>query len=115
MNDSQRIVAFRLDMNQSTVYRILRRHRETGWHTRRPGQGRKRINTSPGPMHNIISIRERFVTVPLLQNRMLDKYALRLSENTVSRRLKEDQIHQRRPATELRKGRFYLIKISEFV
>jgi IS30 family transposase len=38
---SQRTIAYHLNMNQSTVSRILRRHRETGRHTRRPGQGRK--------------------------------------------------------------------------
>jgi hypothetical protein len=42
-------------------------------------------------------------------------YSLRLNENTVRKRLKEDQIHPRRSATGLRKGRVYLMKISEFV
>jgi transposase len=44
---SQRTIAHRFDSNQSivSVSKVLRRCRETGRHTRRPGQGRKRITT----------------------------------------------------------------------
>jgi transposase len=46
---SQRTIAYRLDMNQSTVSRILRRHRETGRHTR----PKTNYNASPGPIPKI--------------------------------------------------------------
>jgi hypothetical protein len=40
---SQRYIGHRLGVNQSTVSRVLKRHRETQEYSRRPGQGRKRV------------------------------------------------------------------------
>jgi hypothetical protein len=60
---SQRITAYRSDSNQSIVSKVLRRRRETGRHTRRPGQGRKRITTPHQDQYlRLISIREGFLT-----------------------------------------------------
>jgi hypothetical protein len=59
-------------MNQSTVSKVLRRHRETRRHTRRRGQGRKRITTPHQDQYlSLISIREGFLTALRLQDRML--------------------------------------------
>jgi hypothetical protein len=81
--ESHRTISYRLDVNKSTASRALRRQRDTERHHQ----------------DRLINIGERFVSAPLLQNCMLDKYALHLSENTVRRPLKEDQIRPRRPAT----------------
>jgi transposase len=87
-------------MNQSTVSKVPRRHRETGRHTRRRGQGRKRITTPNQDQYlRLISIREGFLTALPTSRLHVRKYALRLGENTVRKLLKEDQIHPRRPAT----------------
>jgi hypothetical protein len=60
-------------MNQSTVFKVLRRHRETGRHTRRRGQGRKWITSPHQDQYlRLISIREGFLTTLRLQDRMLD-------------------------------------------
>ncbi|KAH0814615.1 hypothetical protein GEV33_008175 [Tenebrio molitor] len=60
-------------MNQSTVSKVLRRHRETGRHTRRRKQGRKRVTTPHQDQYLwLISIREGFLTALRLQDRMLD-------------------------------------------
>jgi hypothetical protein len=84
--ESHGTISYRLDVNKSTVSRALRRQRDTERHHQ----------------DRLINIGERFVSAPLLQNCMLDKYALHLSENTVRRQLKEDQIRPRRPATRSR-------------
>jgi transposase len=60
-------------MNQSTVSKVLRRHRETGRHTKKRKQGRKRITTPHQNQYlRLISIREGFLTALRLQDRMLD-------------------------------------------
>jgi IS30 family transposase len=43
---SQRYIGHRPGVNQSTVSRVLKRHRETQEYSRRPGQGRKRATTA---------------------------------------------------------------------
>jgi transposase len=99
---SQRTIAYRFDSNQSIVSKLLRRRRETGRHIRRPGQSRKRITTPHQDQYlRLISIREGFLTALLFFKIAchVRQYALRLSENTVGKRLKEDRIHPRRPAT----------------
>jgi transposase len=45
---SQTFIAQRLGINQSTVSRILKRYRETGGYSRRPGQGRGKATTAGG-------------------------------------------------------------------
>jgi transposase len=63
---SQKTIAYRFDSNQSIVSKVLRRRRETGRHTRRPGQGRKRITTPHQDQYlRLISIREGFLTALL--------------------------------------------------
>jgi transposase len=70
---SRRTIAYHFGMNQSTVSKVLRRHRETGRHTRRRGQGRKRITTPHQDQYlRLISIREGFLTALRHQDRILD-------------------------------------------
>jgi hypothetical protein len=58
--------SYRFDSNQSIVSKVLRRRQETGRHTRRPGQGRKRITTPHEDQYlRLISIREGFLTALL--------------------------------------------------
>jgi hypothetical protein len=71
--ESRRTIAYHFGMNQSTVSKVLWRHRETGRHTRRRKQGRKRITTPHQDQYLwLISIREGFLTAFRLQDRMLD-------------------------------------------
>jgi predicted transcriptional regulator len=63
---SQRYIGHRLGVNQSTVSRVLRRHRETQEYSRRPEQGRKRATTAVQDRF-LMTLRERFITVPRLQ------------------------------------------------
>jgi transposase len=63
---SQRYIGHRLGVNQSTVSRVLRRHRETQEYSRRPGQERKRATTAAQDRF-LMTLRERFITVPRLQ------------------------------------------------
>jgi transposase len=63
---NERTIAYRFDSNQSIVSKVLRRRRETGRHTRRPGQGRKRITTPHQDQYlRLISIREGFLNALL--------------------------------------------------
>jgi hypothetical protein len=62
---SQRYIGHRLGVNQSTVSRVLKRHRETQQYSRRPGQGRKRVTTAAQDRFLMMqTLRERFITAP---------------------------------------------------
>jgi transposase len=59
-------------INQSTVSRILRRYRETGGYSRRPGQGRGKATTADQDRFlRLQALRTRFVTSTIIQTRFL--------------------------------------------
>lgn len=97
---SQRQVAIRLGINQSTVSRILNRFRETGSNHRRPGQGRPRVTTVRDDRFITISaLRQRFQTSLQLRNELQTVRNVAISRETVRRRLREANLTPRRPAT----------------
>ena len=97
---TQQEIAQILGTAQSSVSRVLRRFRETGNYSRRPGQGRPRATTNfQDRFIRLVSLRERFVTARNIQNRLLHVHQLRISTETIRKRLREHQLRPRRPAT----------------
>lgn len=72
-------VADMLGKSKSTIYRNVRRWRQTGEYVRRRGQGRKWSTTA----------RDRHRTVPQIKNQLEEVRGRRTSHRTISRRLKE--------------------------
>lgn len=86
-------------MNQSTVSRILKRHRETGEYKRRPGQGRRRCTTEVDDRYlQLQALRNRGLTAPELKNMLQNTRHVNVSNRTVRRRLKERNLTPKRPA-----------------
>jgi transposase len=101
LNDgrSQRYVARRLEINQSTVSRIAQRYQETGELKRRSGQGRKRVTSQADDRFVLLtSLRNRHLTAPQLQNELHNARNVEVSERTIRRRLIENNLTSRRPA-----------------
>jgi transposase len=95
---SQTFIAQRVGINQSTVSRILRRYRETGGYSRRPGRG-KATTADQDRFLRLQELRTRFVTSTILQTRFLERYNTRISQDTVRRRLRETELRPYVPAT----------------
>lgn len=97
---SQRYIATALGVNQSTISRVLKRLRETGDHSRRPGQGPTRKTTRLHDRFLVLqTLRQRFLTTRTLQRSILNVHNVNLSIETVRRRLREVNLRPRRPAT----------------
>lgn len=97
---SQREIARRLQINQSSVSRVLQRFRETGNHTRRPGQGRPRsTNQMDDRFIKLAALRNRFFTSSQLRGMLENARNTQISGSTVRRRLHEVGIKSRKPAT----------------
>lgn len=96
---SQREIAVTLDKPRETIRDAIKRLRETGSYTRRPGQGRHRV-TSDRDDRFIVSnvLRDRFSTAPEICNRLMEVRNVNVSERTVRRRLAERNVHAFRPA-----------------
>lgn len=96
---SQRNIADRLGVNQSTVSRVLRRFRETGNNTRRRGQGRPRCTQERDDRFVRLAVsRDRFQTSNQLRDELRRARNVAVSSRTVRRRLKEGNMAARRPA-----------------
>lgn len=96
---SQRIVANRVGVAQSTVSEVGRRYRETNQFTRRPGQGRRRSTSHLDDRFIVLrSLRNRTYTAPELQGALAEVRRVNISERTVRRRLAEVGLRARRPA-----------------
>lgn len=97
---SQRDVAHRLGLSQSTVSKINRRFRETGSFTRRPGSGRHRSTTDKDDRFIVsTSLRNRYLTGVDVQQELRRVRGVAVSEWTVRRRLKKENLTPKRPAT----------------
>lgn len=96
---SQRRIARTLGVPRTTVRDAIRRFRETGSYTRRPGQGRHRC-TSARDDRFIVSnvLRNRFSTATEVRTRLFEVRNVSVSERTIRRRLAERNLRAFRPA-----------------
>ncbi|CAH3931880.1 unnamed protein product [Pieris brassicae] len=100
---SQRQVARTLQISQSAVSRIYRRHQETGGFHRRRGSGRSR-STSERDDRFIVStsLRNRSLTGVQVQRELRETRGVAISSWTVRRRLKAATLTSKIPATGLK-------------
>lgn len=97
---SQNEIANRLNVTQSAISKVIKRFYETGTNERRAGQGRKRITSPQQDRYlRIQALRQRFVTSTSLQQEFSLTYDVRISQDTIRRRLKEDNITPYRAVT----------------
>ena len=85
---------------RSTLADAIQRFRETGSYSRRPRQGRRRATTAvEDRFFRLQVLRERTATAPVLARRLADVYGTLVSPDTVRRRLREQNLTSRVPAT----------------
>lgn len=97
---SSRAIALRLGVSHTTISRVVQRFRETNDHNRRQGQGRPRITTAiQDRFITLHALRERFTSTRKIQMQFRRVHNVQLSVDTVSRRLREQNLHIRIPAT----------------
>lgn len=95
---SMRYVARILGVNHSTISRLLERHRATGSHSRRHGQGRKRAtNVRDDRFLRQNALRNRTATSSQLRNDLETVRNVQVSALTVRRRLRDAGLISRRP------------------
>lgn len=96
---SHRRIGRMLGVPRTTIQDAIRRFRETGLYTRRPGQGRHRC-TSARDDRFVVSkvLRNRFCTAVEARNQLFEVRGVSVSERTVRRRLAEQNLLARRPA-----------------
>ena len=96
---SQRRIARMLGVPRTTVRDAIRRFRETGSYTRRPGQGRHRCTSARDDRFLVSNVlRDRFCTATEARNRLREVRNVVVSERTVRRRLAERDLGAFRPA-----------------
>ncbi|KAF2889936.1 hypothetical protein ILUMI_16237 [Ignelater luminosus] len=83
----------RFGISHTSVSRMMERYKETGNHSRRPGQGRRRV-TKPvqDRFLRLRILRQRYVTTRSLQSKLEDVHNVRISCRTVRQRLKEGNL-----------------------
>lgn len=97
---SFRAISLRLGVSHTTISRVIQRFRETNDHNRRQGQGRPRVTTQiQDRFIRIRALRERFTTARNLQMQLRAIHNVQTSVDTVRRRLREQNLHIRIPAT----------------
>lgn len=97
---SLRQISQRLGVSHSTVSRCLKRYRETGRHTRRPGGGRPRVTDPIDDRYlRVQALRARGSSATALQGIIAGVRNLQISTSTVRRRLREAGLASRRPMT----------------
>lgn len=97
---SQRVVARRLNLSRSAVRRVYQRFLETGLYRRRSGSGRQRITSQIDDRFIVTSsLRNRHLSGVDLQRRLREVRGVAISDSTVRRRLREQNLRPRKPAT----------------
>lgn len=97
---SQRYVSLSLGIPRTTVQDAWNRYLQTGGFVRRIGSGRKRSTTVADDHFVVINtLRDRRSTAIQLQHRLLTVRGVEISERTIRRRLVENGLTSRRPAT----------------
>lgn len=95
---STRYIANRLGVHFSTVARALKRFRETGGYSRRPGSGRPRVTTPQDDRYiRLQTLRNRQITGNDLNNLLAGVRNLHVSVSTVTRRVRDSGLRARRP------------------
>lgn len=96
---SQRRIARTLCVPRTTVRDAIRRFRETGLYTRRPGQGRQRCTSTRDDRFVVSNVlRNRFCTATEARTRLFDVRNVSVSERTIRRRLAKTNLRAYRPA-----------------
>lgn len=96
---SQRYAARILDVPESTLRRCVRRYRETGLLTRRPGTGPQRAtNRVDDRFMQLYALRNRGSVPVQIAQRLHAARGVDVSAQTVRRRLAEYGLHSFRPA-----------------
>lgn len=97
---SQRVVARRLNLSRSAVRRVYQRFLETGQYRRRSGSGRHRVTTQRDDRFLVVSaLRNRHLSGVDLQRRLREDRGVAISDSTVRRRLREQNLRPYKPAT----------------
>lgn len=97
---SQRYVSQTLGKPRSTVQDAWNRYMETGNFNRRVGSGRKRKTSAIDNRFIVLNaLRNRRTTAVQIQHRLQTVRRIVVSERTIRRRLKENDLSSRRPAT----------------
>lgn len=97
---SQRYAARSVNKPEATVRRAVERFRETGQYKRRVGSGRPKCTTRIDDRFIILqTLRNRFQTATMTNNRLREVRHTNIHDITVRRRLKESNLQARRPAT----------------
>lgn len=95
---SSRAIATRVGFNQSTVVRLLQKHRKTGDVSRQKGRGRKKSSTSSQDrLLKRLSLQDRRASSADLKQRWENATGLQTSTRTVRRRLFCMGLPARRP------------------
>lgn len=96
---SQRRIARTLGVPRTTIRDAIRRFRETGSYTRRPGQGRHRCTSARDDRFIVSNIlRNRFRTASETRTQLSDVRNVTVSVRTIRRRLAEHNLKAFRPA-----------------
>lgn len=96
---SQRRIARTLGVPRTTIRDAIRRFRETGSYTRRPGQGRQRCTSARDDRFVVGNVlRNRFSTATEARTRFFEVQNVSVSERTIRRRLAERNLRAFRPA-----------------
>ena len=95
---SQRVIAGRFNVHQSTITRLLRKYRATGSVKDRPRSGQPRVTTRRQDIFiRQRHLRDRFVTSVSTSKNVVGRHGRHIHPRTVRRRLKERGILCRRP------------------
>lgn len=90
-------VANSLGVSKSVVFRVVKRYRERDTYKRSPGQGRKRATTTRDDRFlALTALRNRFIRITGVRRELQRARNVTVSRQTVSRRLREQQITSRR-------------------
>lgn len=96
---SQRRIGRMLGYPRTTIRDAIRRFRETGSYTRRPGQGRRRCTSERDDRYIVSNVlRNRFTTATEARNRLFEVRNVSVSIRTIRRRLAERDLRAFRPA-----------------
>lgn len=96
---TQREVAAILNVPRTTLRFALKRYRETGLYTRRPGSGRVRCTSARDDRFIILAVlRNRFLTAVEIRRRLQATRGVIVSERTIRRRMEERDLRAQRPA-----------------
>lgn len=112
---TQRQVAARLNVARSNLKYAVKRYRETGLYTRRPGSGGVRCTSARDDRFVVLQVqRNRFLTAVEVRQSLQMVRNVNVSERTIRRRLEEDDLHACRPARAPKLERYHRVARLRF-